>query len=489
MTAHFDPSAEARLAALAEAAREELAATAFATRPWVHPRHENGAAMLDVAIIGGGQSGLFVGHALQRAGVTNIAVLDRSPQGYEGVWETYARMHEIRSPKEVCGGEGGIASLSVRSWFIARHGRAAWDAIERVPRLDWMAWLRWYRSVVEVPIENGVTVTDIDFDAEGVTLSTLQAGRAGRVRARLAVLATGMDGGGTWQVPEIISASLPRERYDHTSDIVDVGALKGRRIGILGAGAAGFDMAVAALEAGAARVDMFMRRESLPMVDLIRDFETAGHLQHAPELPDAIKWELASLLGGLSQSPAEHHFNKAWSFPNFAMHLGAPWREIRLDGDAIAVTTPKGVHAFDHVFAATGVRVDMADRPELAKIAAGAALWRDRFVPPADDPSPGRLNFPYLNRTYQFQPREAGTAPGIERIFAFNALGGMSMGGISQVSISSHKFGIPRLVRGITGFLFAEQHARVLEDMMRPRPPSIAIAPHIRARLGMPAEA
>ena len=44
----------ARFAALADAAREELAATAFATRPWVHPRHENGTPMLDVAIIGGG---------------------------------------------------------------------------------------------------------------------------------------------------------------------------------------------------------------------------------------------------------------------------------------------------------------------------------------------------------------------------------------------------------------------------------------------------
>ena len=36
---------------------------------------------------------------------------------------------------------------------------------------------------------------------------------------------------------------------------------------------------------------------------------------------------------------------------------------------------------------------------------------------------------------------------------------------------------------GITGFLFAEQHARVLDDLKRPRPPSIAIAPDIRARL------
>lgn len=487
MTALYDSAADGRLAALADRAREELAAASFATKPWVHPRYENRERMLAVAIIGGGQSGLFVGHALQRAGIGNIAVLDRNPSGYEGVWETYARMHEIRSPKEVSGGEGGIPSLSIRSWFIARYGREAWDRIERVPRLDWMAWLRWYRSVVDVPIENEIAVTDIDFDAEGVTLSTLKAGRAGRLRARLVVLATGMDGGGKWQVPEVIRANLPPDRYNHTSDIVDMSALAGKRIAILGAGAAAFDIAVAALTERAATVDMFMRRKALPMVDLVRDFETAGHLDHAPELPDETKWALASLLGGLSQSPAEHHFEKAWSFPNFAMHLGSPWLEIGMDGGEVAIRTPKGDYRFDHVFAATGVRVDMADRPELARIAAAAALWRDRFVPPADDPNEGRLNFPYLNRTYQFQPREAGAAPGIERIFAFNALGGMSMGGISQVSISSHKFGIPRLVRGITGFLFREQQGRILEDLARERPPSIVLSPEIRARLGLEA--
>lgn len=74
---------------------------------------------------------------------------------------------------------------------------------------------------------------------------------------------------------------------------------------------------------------------------------------------------------------------------------------------------------------------------------------------------------------------------GIERIFAFNALGAMSMGGISQVSISSHKFGVPRLVRGITGFLFREQEGSILTELARERPPSIAIEPSIRARLGM----
>ena len=98
------------------------------------------------------------------------------------------------------------------------------------------------------------------------------------------------------------------------------------------------------------------------------------------------------------------------------------------------------------------------------------------------------LNFPYLDRSYRFQQREPGAAPGIERIFAFNALGSMSMGGISQVSISSHKYGIPRLVRGITGVLFKEQEGRIIAELAKERAPSIAIEPRIRALLGMTPE-
>ena len=62
-------------------------------------------------------------------------------------------------------------------------------------------------------------------------------------------------------------------------------------------------------------------------------------------------------MSGLSQSPAEHHFLKAWSFPNFRMYLGAPWEGVTFAGDEVRVATPKGSFAFDHVYAGTGVAV------------------------------------------------------------------------------------------------------------------------------------
>ena len=485
MSSVIDAFATQRLAELALKARADLEMLSFATKQWVIPKYQDGRKIYDVVIIGAGQSGLVAAHALKRRGVTNMLVLDRNPKDYEGVWETYARNYEIRSPKEITGSDLGIPSLSIQSFFEAKHGPAAWPKIKRVPRTDWMDYLRWYRSIADLPIENGVTVTDIDYDADGVTLLT---GDGATIRSRLVVLATGMDGGGAWQVPSFISDILPSSRYNHSSDITDPKSFGGKRIGVLGAGAAAFDVAVAALTNGATKVELFMRRPTLPMIDAAREMEHGGGLDHAHELSDATKWALSRFMSGLSQAPAEHHFLKACSFPNFRMYLGAPWESIGMDGDTIAVQTPKGTFNFDHVFAATGVSVDMSKRPELSKIAAKAALWRDRFVPPADDPSPRRLEFPYLNRCYQFTEREPGTAPGIERIYAFNALAAMSMGGMSAVSISSHRFGAPRLATGITGFLFAEQEEAVIPTLMNYRTPGIVLPRHVREMLGMASE-
>ncbi len=400
------------------------------------------------------------------------------------MWDTYARNYEIRSPKDITGSDLGIPSLSIQSFFEAKHGPQAWARIKRVPRADWMDYLRWYRSVADLPIENGVAVTDIDYDADGVTIT---AADGASFRSRLVVLATGMDGGGAWQSPPVLTDNLPGDRYNHTGDMFEHDRLNGQRIGVVGAGAAAFDIAVTALTHGA-KVQLFMRRDTLPMIDVAREMEHGGGLDHAHELSDNTKWALSRFMSGLSQSPAEHHFLKAFDFPNFRMHMGAPWESAAIEDGDVVIGTPRGSFRFDHVFAATGVSVDMSRRPELAKIAAKTARWKDRFVPPADDPSPRRLQFPYLNRCYQFTEREPGTAPGIDRIYAFNALASMSMGGMSAVSISSHKFGVPRLVSGITGYLFAEQEDAVIPTLMNYRTLGIELPPHVRAALGMAPE-
>lgn len=483
MTFVHRTGADHRLEELARRARADLEMLNFATKPWVIPQHHDGVKLPDVVIIGAGQSGLVAGHALKRRGITNFLILDRNPEGYEGVWDTYARNYEIRSPKEITGADLGVPSLSIQSYYIAKHGADAWAAIRRVPRLDWMAYLRWYRQIADLPIENGVTIADIAYDAEGVSLTT-DTGRV--IRTRTVILATGMDGAGSWSVPEVISGNLPRGRYNHSCDIYDETRLRDLDVGLLGGGSGAFDTAVTALGAGAKTVSMFIRRAELPMLDPIREMEHAGALDQYVALSDRTKWGMSNFMIGLSQSPAEHHFYKACSYPNFRIYLGSPWESVGMRGDRIDVATPHDRHLFDHVFACTGVSVDMSLRPELARIAAKAALWRDRFTPPADQPSPGKLNFPYLGDCYQFTERDPGTAPGLDRIFAYNALSSLSMGNMSSTSISSHRFGVPRLVSGITRFLFREQQDHIVPQLNAYDTPGIELTAEVRARLVYP---
>ena len=83
---------------------KDLDIIAYPDTRWVPERlGPDGAPALDVLVIGGGQGGLAIAHALKRARVHRIRIVDRAPEGREGPWLTYARMATLRSPKDVNG--------------------------------------------------------------------------------------------------------------------------------------------------------------------------------------------------------------------------------------------------------------------------------------------------------------------------------------------------------------------------------------------------
>lgn len=84
-----------------ERLREELAYLKLPSAAWSHPLQGTGG--LDVAIIGAGMFGIAAAVALVLKGVKNIRLFDSSEQGRSGPWTTYARMHTLRSPKDLPG--------------------------------------------------------------------------------------------------------------------------------------------------------------------------------------------------------------------------------------------------------------------------------------------------------------------------------------------------------------------------------------------------
>jgi FAD-dependent urate hydroxylase len=141
-------------------------------KDWLEPRaHPEWGPVLDIAIVGAGMAGLSAGFALKCLGVRNMRVFDRSLEGFEGPWATFARMETLRSPPELAGPAIGFANLTFRAWFEAQFGRVAWTKVHRIPRLQWLDYLRWYRKVTDLPIENRTELVDLTGDSETVLLT------------------------------------------------------------------------------------------------------------------------------------------------------------------------------------------------------------------------------------------------------------------------------------------------------------------------------
>ena len=102
----------------------------------------NGEIVHDVVIIGGGQSGMVAAFGLMREKVENILIIDENPQGLEGPWITYARMPTLRSPKYLTNMDLGIPSLTFRAWWEAQFGAEGWESLDKIPRREWMRYLK-----------------------------------------------------------------------------------------------------------------------------------------------------------------------------------------------------------------------------------------------------------------------------------------------------------------------------------------------------------
>jgi len=450
------PALEAQLA-------RELELIGFARPEWVRPRSVEGAPVLDVAVIGGGQCGLSAALGLRREGVINVRVFDENEAGFEGPWETYARMVTLRTPKHLNPIDFGVPSLTYRAWWEAQHGAAGWQAVDKIARGDWMEYLRWYRRVLDLPVENGAKLQRIEpVTAHGVHCLHFADGSV--ALARKVVLATGIQGGGEWHTPAVVRDNLPRHLWAHTSEPIDFAALQGKRIGVLGGGASAFDNANFALTQGVAAAEVFMRRKELPRINPIRFMERVGFTARYPALDDQTKYAAMDAFLGHNQPPTNDTFERAAAWPGFALHLGAPWLDVKEHDGLVRVTTPHGHHDFDFVVVSTGLLSDPGLRPELADVADLIARWSDRVTPPG---KPNALidAHPYLGNAFEFLPRDGVDGAPLHGLFAFNYSALVSLG-LSASALSGLHNALPRLVKGVADQLFLDDREALVADFL-----------------------
>ena len=433
-------------------------------KAWLEPRnHPTHGAMLDVAIIGAGMAGLVAALALKRLGITRVAIFDRSAAGLEGPWLSYARMQVLRSPPELVGPALGFPSLTFRAWYEAQFGSAAWSDLHRIPRVQWMAYLDWYRRMVGVPIENDCEMTSIDGGHDHVVLSLRTSAGTRRVAARRVILANGRDGLGGAFVPSVFR-HLSVARCAHSSDAIDFSSLAGRTVGVIGAGASAVDNAAEALEHGAAHVALLVRRGQVPRINRGMGIGSPGMYHGFYQLAPEQRWAIVQFIADHAIPPPRDSMLRCSRHPNFAVITDCDPRSAHEDGARVLLDTSRGMLGFDFLILATGFSVDWAQRPELGNIARHIVLWRDRFQPTDGQPFE-QGNYPFLGPALEFLEREPGAAPWVERVHcdAFPAFlsHGPLTGDIPAISV-----GAERIAQGIAAKLFCEDFDRNWQKLL-----------------------
>jgi cation diffusion facilitator CzcD-associated flavoprotein CzcO len=426
------------------AAQESLRLLGLDGNDWIAPR---AGTDHDVAVIGAGQSGVTIAHALRRAGVARVTVIDAGGDESATLWRSRARMRTLRTAKTVSGPELGNPALSFRAWFESARGPDAFDDIDRIATGDWADYLAWFQQQVGIDVRRSTTVTDVEPVGDGLRLHLQHAGRTWTEDVRKLVLAGGVSGTGGPHVPAVLR-DLPRRLWGHTADDIDFGSLRDKSVAVLGAAASAYDAAATALEAGAAEVHVYTRRPAVVVANLGNRpnplIQDVFHL-----LPDSQRWQQRWKAATQGANVPQDSVTRAATFPNYRLHVSAPWRAASEVDGQVRVKAADGVQSFDYVIAGTGYQQDPATRPELATIAPFIAQWRDAYTPPEGLENELLGVAPYLGPDYQLTEKRAGTAPWLSDIHVFSIGANVSFGR-PVGDIPSLRVGVPRLVQAIT---------------------------------------
>ncbi|WP_366289188.1 NAD(P)/FAD-dependent oxidoreductase [Paenibacillus sp. AN1007] len=465
------------LEALNERVKHDLAYLCFGGANWVRAREHAEGHVYDVVIAGGGQSGLGAAFGLLRERISNILIIDENAAGQEGPWDTYARMVTLRTPKHLTSIDLGVPSLTFRSWWEAQAGIEGWKEMDKIPRGDWMNYLRWYREVLGLPVRNEVKLDLIEPAQDGIyRLHVTGKGHRGNViLARKVVLATGIQGGGRWHIPSLIADHLPRQLYAHTSEEIDFERLKGKKVAVLGGGASAFDNANHAFASGVAEAHVFVRRAQLPQVNPIRQMEQSGMIERFHALPAADKYQVISHFFQFNQPPTNDTFNRAASWPGFELHLNSPWLGAEAAGQAAKIRTAHGVYTFDFLIISTGLVSDPALRPELRLVEEHIARWKDCYEAPPELRNEQIDAHPYLSPGFAMTSKSEQGKALLHGLFVFN-YSALASCGLSASAISGTKGAVPKLVTGIADQLFLDDREQILREFYEYNEPEFTAA-------------
>lgn len=437
------PTLEARL-------REDLEFLCYPGKDWA-PKREG---VTDVVIIGGGMCGMLAWLSLVTGGIHNTRVLDRAAKGLEGPWLSYARMETLRSPKTLTGPAFGHGSLTFQAWYRAQFGAKAWDALDKIPRTMWMDYLRWYREVLDIPVENDISVDHVESEGDLLRV-TVSGATTGTILTRKLVFATGRDGTGGPNIPGFIK-DVPGHLWAHSADEIDFSALKDKRVAVIGVGASAVDNSAEALEHGAAEVRHLVRRKEMPTINKMMGIGSFGFTAGFADLPDEWRWRFMQY-SFHTQTPSPRGSTLRVSrHPNAYFHFGKATTRVEPRGDGVIIHFADGTsYDADFVILGTGFVIDPLARSEFGDTASEILLWQDVYTPPEGEESGDLGRFPYLNADFTFREKRPGTVPWLRNVYCFNYGASASLGKVSG-DIPGISEGAAWLSRAVAATLYGE---------------------------------
>ena len=417
---------------------------------WVEPDSDFNH---NVLIAGGGHNGSALSFALSRRGIGGVGVIDAASEGKTGIWLTTARMHTLRTPKNLVGPDLGFLPLSFPAWFEALHGARAFEAVNRIQRTDWGDYLLWFNKEAGIKIRHGTRLIRIEPRGRGFRVILEADGNRFSETARKVVMANGIAGTGAPHVPSFLTDNLPDNLYVHTSRKLEDAEFKGKVVAVVGAAASAFDAAAVALEAGASHVHLICRRKELTATVMNRHRAYPGAVDRFYRMPDDFRWRLINmtLKGGLA--PPEDSVLRATRHSNFHLHLLADFSTVTYAGGRVRWRVASEHMDFDFVIAATGYLPDPRLSPELAGISQDIALWGDRYVPPGHEQNSLLATYPYVGPRFEFTEKNPGDAPWLANLHCYTNSASMSFGR-SVGDVPTMNWGINHLADALADDLF-----------------------------------
>ncbi len=446
--------ADQSLAELEMLIKRDLEFLEYPSKSWL-PKIEGpqGAHVYDVVVVGAGHCGVTAAFALMREKVTNILVIEKSSIGSEGPWQTYARMPDLRTRKNVTGNELGYPNITFRAYYEAREGVEAYTKLQRISCDEWTCYLLWLRRFLQIPVQNDTELASISPRDNLFCLTVNSEGKTKEIYTRRVIMTTGPLSMGGSNIPFEIREGLNSTHFISAYDEYDFSRLKNKRVVVVGAGASAFDNAGEALENGAAHVHLLMRRAKIPPVSVIRWTDWSGFLQTYADLSDEQKWKLMHQVQRNAAPPTPRAIKRVEGKSNFDIHFSSQIHSARMAGDAVELITGSGKIEADFLVLATGFSFDLKKSRPLAEIVDHIAVWGDKYSPSGGG-SEKYLNSPYLGRNYEFVEKASGEAPWLKHIYCYNQSSTLSMGPTGRVS--GLKYGIKRLMMGVCGGLMRE---------------------------------